>query len=210
MLTLDTLADWEIAYVTAELHSRRFFGKKETPCGIVKVGKDLTPVVSMGGMEIRPDIAVHDVEMKAIDFDDDDILILPGSDAWMNAEHDGVLNLAKKRIAEGKPVAAICGATAGLARVGALNEKKHTSNAMEYLKYSSAAYSGEARYVDAPAVSDGGLITASGQCPVDFTYEILKTLGVFRSETLEAWKNLYKTNKPEYFYALMNSLNPAS
>ncbi|KNZ40891.1 hypothetical protein [Acetobacterium bakii] len=56
-----------------------------------------------------------------------------------------------------------------------------------------------------PAVTDGNLITATGIAPLEFTVEVLKALGVFSPEILEAWYQLYKTHKLEYFYALMRS-----
>jgi putative intracellular protease/amidase len=197
----DTLADWEIAFLTAELYSKRFFADKKTDCKIVKTGITDKPVTTMGGMKIIPDRTVDDSVLK-----DDDILVLPGADTWLSPLHDRILEIAVKRIQEGLPVAAICGATAGLARTGVLNSRKHTSNDVLFLKQVVPSYTGERLYVQAPAVSERNLVTASGQAPIQFAYEILKLLNVFRPDTLEAWKNLYLTNKPEYFYGLMQSL----
>ena len=73
---------------------------------------------------------------------------------------------ARRFLAAGVPVAAICGATFGLAIEGLLDDRAHTSNAPEYLEYSG--YRGGDRYVDEPAVVDGDLITASGVAPVHF------------------------------------------
>ena len=57
---LDTLADWEIGHVTAELHSRRFF-KKDAPQVIVKtVGISKEPVKTMGGLTVTPDCVLDD------------------------------------------------------------------------------------------------------------------------------------------------------
>lgn len=201
LYVMNTLADWEIGYLTAEIRSRRFFSKENIPCDIITVSNDKSAIITMGGMRIVPDI-----EAAKMDIGDDDILVLPGSDEWMKSEHDAILNLAKRRIVADKAVAAICGATAGLARVGALNEKKHTSNAMEYLKYTCADYLGESRYVNFPAVNDRHLITASGLSPLDFTCEILKELRLFKPDTLSAWKMLNETKDPRCFFELMNSL----
>jgi len=155
----------------------------------------------MGGMTIVPDCTVDDIVLK-----DDDMFVLPGANTWLSPVHDRILEIASKRIQAGQPVAAICGATAGLARTGALNGRKHTSNDVLFLKQAVPSYTGETLYMQAPAVSDRNLVTASGQAPIQFAYEILKLLHVFRPDTLEAWKNLYLTNKPEYFYGLMQSL----
>lgn len=201
LYVMNTLADWEIGYLTAEIHSRRYFSSPNFSCDIITVGHRKEAVNTMGGMRIVPDIEASEMEIG-----DEDILVLPGSDEWMKSEHDGILELAKKRIDENKAVAAICGATAGIARVGALNEKLHTSNAVEYLKYSCKGYQGEAHYVNEPAVNDRHLITASGLSPLHFTCEILKELRLFKPDTLSAWLKLNETMEPGYFFALMNSM----
>ena len=201
LYVLDTLADWEIGYLTAELHSRRFFADRDLVVPIVKVGASLDEITTMGGMTIRPDLALDQLELE-----DDDLLLLPGADTWFEPANRGILLVAKERIARDLPVAAICGATFGLASVGALDAKRHTSNDPGYLKAVAKDYAGQALYLDLPAVSDRKLVTASGLSALDFTYEVIKVLGVFRPETLEAWKGLNRTARPEYFHAMMESL----
>ena len=201
LYVLDTLADWEIGYLTAELHSRRFFADRDLVVPIVKVGASLDEITTMGGMMIRPDLALDQLELE-----DDDLLLLPGADTWFEPANRGILLVAKERIARDLPVAAICGATFGLASVGALDAKRHTSNDPGYLKAVAKDYAGQALYLDLPAVSDRKLVTASGLSALDFTYEVVKVLGVFRPETLEAWKGLNRTARPEYFHAMMESL----
>jgi hypothetical protein len=68
------------------------------------------------------------------------------------------------------------------------------------------AYSGEDYYVNQPVVADNNLITASGLASLDFSYEVFKRTNVMRTETLEAWYQLYKTKEKKFFYALMESL----
>lgn len=201
LYVLDTLADWEIGYLTAELRSRRFFADMNLVVPIVKVGASLDEITTMGGMTIRPDLALDQLELE-----DDDLLLLPGADTWFEPANRGILLVAKERIARDLPVAAICGATFGLASVGALDAKRHTSNDPGYLKAVAKDYAGQALYLDLPAVSDRKLVTASGLSALDFTYEVVKVLGVFRPETLEAWKGLNRTARPEYFHAMMESL----
>jgi hypothetical protein len=70
-------------------------------------------------------------------------------------------------------------------------------------------YIGENFYINQPAVTDDNLITASGIAPLEFSYEILKRTNLMKTETLEAWYQLYKTNEPKYFYALMESIEGA-
>jgi len=201
LYVLDTLADWEIGYLTAELRSRRFFADRDLVVPIVKVGASLDEITTMGGMAIRPDLALDQLELE-----DDDLLLLPGADTWFEPANRGILLVAKERIARDLPVAAICGATFGLASVGALDAKRHTSNDPGYLKAVAKDYAGQALYLELPAVSDRKLVTASGLSALDFTYEVIKVLGVFRPETLEAWKGLNRTARPEYFHAMMESL----
>ena len=70
-------------------------------------------------------------------------------------------------------------------------------------------YTGENFYLNQPAVTDDNLITASGIAPLEFSYEILKRTNLMKTETLEAWYQLYKTKEPKYFYALMESIEGA-
>lgn len=107
----------------------------------------------------------------------------------------------------GTIVAAICGATEGLANIGYLDSRKHTSNSLEYIKMVCPHYKGEKFYEMGPAVSDENLVTASGVAPLEFAKEVLKILDVFAPDTLDSWYNLNKTHQPEYFFQLMNSIN---
>jgi putative intracellular protease/amidase len=198
---LNTLADWEIGYLTAELFSKRYFADKSAACELVKVADTLDPITTMGGMRLTPDRRLDSVQ-----FNEGDMLVLPGGDLWMNPQTDAVLATAKGLIEKGINVAAICGATVGLARVGALDAKKHTSNNLGYLKMICPAYKGEANYINEPAVCYGNLITASGLAPLEFAYEVLKLLKVFKPETLEAWFSLNSTKQTKYFSDLMGSL----
>lgn len=45
----DTLADWELGYVVAELNSRRFFKKDAPKVSVKTVGLSREPVKTMGG-----------------------------------------------------------------------------------------------------------------------------------------------------------------
>ena len=87
------------------------------------------------------------------------------------------------------PVAAICGATSGLARAGLLDERRHTSAAPEYL--AATGYAGGAHYVDARAVSDGGLVTAGPDAPVQFARATLGLLGLMPEAALDAYEGVF-------------------
>jgi putative intracellular protease/amidase len=104
-------------------------------------------------------------------------------------------------------VAAICGATAGLARAGLLDQRQHTSAAAEYLK--ATGYAGGDYYVDERAVVDGDLITAGPQSPVQFARATLGRLGLASEQTLEAYEALFHRGDPTAFPILMQAQHAA-
>ncbi len=197
---LNTLSDWEIGYITAELNSRRYTGK-DKPFSLIKAGNTLEPITTMGGISITPDITIDKIK-----FNKDDILILPGADTWMGDENKKAIDIACELSDKNITVAAICGATGALAAAGLLNNRKHTSNDLEYLKMFCPQYTGSDYYLEEPAVTDGSLITATGLAPLEFSYQVFKKSGLMKPETLEAWYNLNRTREPKYFYELMDSV----
>lgn len=201
LYVFDTMADWEVGYLTAEINSGRYFKKGLVPGKIVTVGLDKTPITTMGGLKILPDLTLDECQMTSAD-----ALILPGGNTWNESIHQPVLKMAERYLEQGILVAAICGATMGLAHMGILDSRPHTSNDLGYLKMICPTYRGEQHYKMEVAVTDGCLITASGIAPLEFAVQVLKALGVFSSNTLEAWYQLNKTQSPNYFYELMNSV----
>ena len=199
LYVLDTVSDWEIGYLTAELYSRRFLDRSVN-FAFTKISASGKSVTSMGGIGIVPDCALADVRFAA-----GDVLILPGADTWMSEEHKTVLDMVPGLLESGTTVAAICGATIALAGRGFLNGRKHTSNDKGFLVSMFPGYSAE-NYMDLPAVTDGNLITATGLAPLEFSYEVFRKAGVMKAETAEAWFGLHKTRTPECFFALMNSV----
>ncbi len=202
---LDTLADWEIGFITAELNSGRYLDKSKERISLIKIGNTLKPITTMGGITITPDKDIADV-----DFKDNDLLILPGADTWMDEKNQKILNIAAEVINKKVIVAAICGATMALAQKGLLNNRKHTSNDKDYLKMVCPNYSGTDYYVNAPVVVDDNLITASSFGSLDFSYEVFKRTGVMKEKTSEAWYQLFKTGEAKYFYELMESIKGIS
>ncbi|SFL15478.1 Putative intracellular protease/amidase [Paenibacillus sp. 1_12] len=201
LYVFDTMADWEIGYLTAELNSGRYYKKGQAPSKIITVGLEKTPVTTMGGLKILPDIKLDECSIESTD-----ILILPGGDTWTETIHQPILKFAERCLQEGVWVAAICGATIGLAQTGLLDSCWHTSNDREYLKMICPTYTGEKYYKMEFAVTDGKLITASGTAPLEFSVHVLNALGVFSSKTLDAWYSFHKTQESKYFYELMNSI----
>ncbi|WP_048191737.1 type 1 glutamine amidotransferase family protein [Methanobacterium sp. SMA-27] len=198
---LNSLADWEISYLTAELNSGRYLDKKRPPVELIKIGNTTEPIKTMGGIIITPDESIDNIKFK-----EDDLLILPGADTWMQEENKKIIDIVLGIIDKKVIIAAICGATVALANEGLLNNRNHTSNDIEFLKLFCSKYGGENFYLNQPAVTDDNLITASGIAPLEFSYEVLKRINVMKVETLEAWYQLYKTKDSKYFYALMESM----
>jgi putative intracellular protease/amidase len=201
LYVLDTLADWEIGYLTAELNSGRFLDKTKKKEPLIKVGATPKPIKTMGGFTVTPDLQIDELQLK-----DDDLLILPGADTWAEPANQKVISLLPENLKKKTTIAAICGATIALAENGLLNNRKHTSNDLGWLKLTCPNYLGEKFYVNQPAVSDDNLITASGLAALEFSYEVFKKTGVMKAQTAEAWYQLYRTRDAGCFEKLMESL----
>jgi len=201
---LNTLADWEIGYLTVELNSGRYLDKTRPPVELITIGNTTEPIKTMRGITITPDENIDNIK-----FEEDDLLILPGADTWTEEENKKIIDIVSSIINEKVIIAAVCGATIALANRGILNNRKHTSNDIEVLKMFCPEYTGENFYLNQPAVTDDNLITASGIAPLEFSYEVLKRTNLMKTETLEAWYQLYKTKDSKYFYALMESIEGA-
>jgi putative intracellular protease/amidase len=189
----ETLADWEIGYLVVELRTGRFTG---VPWRVVTVGESLDPVVTMGGMRVVPEVTIGEVEPA-----DGDLLVLAGSGEWDAGGGEAFAKLAGRFLDDGVPVAAICGATAGLARAGLLDERDHTSAAKEYLQ--ATGYQGSGRYVDERAVIGGDLITAGPDSPVQFARAVLERLGLADERKLEAYEGVFHRADPAAYATLM-------
>ncbi|MDR1678609.1 MAG: glutamine amidotransferase [Prevotellaceae bacterium] len=201
LYVLDTLADWEISFLTAEINSGRYVRRDIEKPNIIKVGNDLAKITTMGGIEITPDVDVDNMNLQ-----DGDLVILPGAHTWQNGKNQKIIDKVKESINKNIVVAAICGATFALADNGILDNKKHTSNDKDFLKMICAKYKGENLYEDKLVVVDGNLITATGIAPLEFTFEVIKKTNIMENETVTAWYNLYKTQEPKYFFELMKSI----
>jgi putative intracellular protease/amidase len=181
VLVFDGFADWEPAHALAEL---RRWGKRS----VVVVGFDTEPVISMGGLRVVPDRKLRDIRRSEVE-----ILILPGGDLWEGTYPEAELNRAlTDLIAADVPVAAICAGTLAVARAGLLDDRRHTSNMPGYIAEHVPRYSGVAMYEAGPAVSDRGVITASGLAPIEFAREIFRQLRIFTAPDEELWFDMFK------------------
>jgi len=202
---LDTLADWELGYVTAELHSGRFFKKDAQPVFLRTVSCSKDPIHTMGGMTIVPDCLIDDIVVS-----ETSILLLPGADTWSDPKHGAIIEKASEFLSFGATVGAICGATAALANFGLLDQRPHTSNGPGFLEMVSPGYKGKSFYLDQPSVADHNLITASSTGALLWAKQIIEHLGVFQSNTLESWYEYFRTGEPRQFFALMQTLPSSS
>jgi putative intracellular protease/amidase len=185
LLAIPGFADWEPAHALAEL--RRSGGYRVE---VVGFGRD--PVESMGGLVVRPSRALFDVDPADVA-----VFILPGGDWWETASPASELVTLLEALDDaGVPIAAICGATVGVARAGLLRGRRHTSNGLAYLREQVPGYHDEATYVDQPAVRDRHLITASGLADVEFAAEIFAELGVFTEADRVLWARYFRTGLP--------------
>ena len=164
----DTLADWEVGHATAHI-AKRDWQRQPGRYRVATVGATLDPVTTMAGVRITPDVALADLRPA-----DSAMLILPGADTWLDGSNAAFAGKAAELLAAGVPVAAICGATFGLAAAGLLDGRRHTSNAARVPR--RLRLRGRRRYVDELAVTDGDLITGSGAAPVEFAREVLARL----------------------------------
>lgn len=104
-------------------------------------------------------------------------------------------------------VAAICGATAALARHGLLDERPHTSAAAEYL--AATGYGGGALYVESRAVATDGLVTAGPDAPVPFARTTLGMLGLMPETALDAYEGVFDRGDAACYPALMEAAENA-
>ncbi|MDD3135506.1 MAG: DJ-1/PfpI family protein [Methanoregula sp.] len=135
---------------------------------------------SLGGLTVIPKTDISGIDISAAA-----IIILPGTMELMTSDIPEMKNLVTDCRKNNIPVAAICGATVFLARIGCLDTVCHTSNGLGYLKMMAPGYRGDRNYVHAPCISDRGIITANPFGHVEFAREIFRSLDLMAPEALE-------------------------
>ncbi|MCF3638578.1 DJ-1/PfpI family protein [Rhizobium sp. TRM95111] len=175
----EEFADWECALLMAAARD---------DCGVAVTV--LTPggtgVTSIGGLSVASAGRLEEAAPENFD-----ALVLAGGKIWQSPQVPDLEAPIRRFVAAGKPVAAICDATLELARLGLLDSRAHTSNFAGMLSQWAPTYHGEAHYRDQPrAVSDGGIITASGAAPVSFAAAVLAAIGA-DSQDLRDYLKLY-------------------
>jgi putative intracellular protease/amidase len=191
----DTLNDSEAGLLLVELRTGRFTGASFE---VLTVAESREPITTLGGVRVEPDALLADLDPA-----ESDLLILAGAEMWDKGGGEAFAAAAGRFLDAGVPVAAICGATAGLARAGLLDDRDHTSAGPEYL--AMTGYAGADRYGDERAVIDGDLITAGPQSPVQFARATLQRLGLASERTLEAYEAFFDRGESAAFPELMES-----
>lgn len=173
-------SDWEIAYLSPEI-------KKSSLFDLVYFSTDGKPIESMGGLRVIPEMSLAEIRI-----DDICMLILPGGTAWEKRENTEIDQLVKTLFVKGITIATICGATEYLAQQGLLNQLKHTSNNLGYLKMVAPEYLGDDNYIDSLAVTDKNIITAKGVAPIEFAREVFTVIELYSDKDTEKWFQLFK------------------
>ena len=177
----DGFSDWEPAHAVAVLRGSANY-RVET------VGLTSAPIRSMGGFTVLPSKALSEVDPVDVA-----AFILPGGDRWERAPvGPPIAELLTALNSQGVPIAAICGATIAIASIGLLRGRRHTSNSRDYLRSFVPHYAEATSYVDAPAVRDGKLITASGLADVEFARELLEELNVLTPAERAEWAQMFR------------------
>ena len=186
MYVQDTMADWEHGYL---LHGVSLQGATPTPVCTMSFAADARDAVTTaGGMRIIPDETLAETDAEGID-----AIVLIGGD------------LAEAVLAGGGIVAAICGATLGLASRGLLNNRRHTSNAPELLA-AITAYRGNDLYEGTPATADRNVITAGSAGSLLWAKLILEELELYGKDVLDAWFDYFRTADPAHFTRMTRAL----
>lgn len=183
LLVFDGLADWEPAHALCLINGSDRFD-------VVTAGLSAAPITTMGGLRITPDCTLADIQPA-----DTAILIVPGGTMWEESSQPALIDLLHRLHAAQVPIAAICGATLEIARAGLMRGRGHTSNAPGYVQDLVPEYDSAAEYVDALAVADRHVITASGLGCVEFAREIALELGIFDQPEAQIWFDMFKHGK---------------
>ena len=183
-LVIPEYADWEFALLAPGL--RRGFGLWAPQYEVKVVAPDEGPVMSIGGFRCLPDYSFTTMPERYA------ALVLVGGMNWWGEEAKRVAPIVRQALAGKAVVGAICDASAFLGANGFLNDVDHTSNGLAYLKEKAGpAYTGEARYRNAPSVRAGNLVTAPGTGFIAFACDMLAALNAADEKGIEAMRDAF-------------------
>lgn len=180
-LVFDGFADWQAALALCEI-------RRPGDWQVQTVGFSRAPVVSMGGLDVRPELSLAQLDVQSAA-----LLIVPGGHLWQRGEGEPAVAAIRQVHAAGAPVAGIDSGVLALARGGLLDDCRHTGNWAGQIASQVPGYAGADRYdASVLAVSDGGTITASHLGSVEFAREVIHTLDLYSPSDREHWYRLFK------------------
>lgn len=151
------------------------------------VAPSAEPVTAIGGFRVMPDYTFADMP------DDYAALVLVGGYGWLTPAADEVVPVVRKAVEDGKIVGAICNGASFMARVGFLNNVRHTGNGLDQLRlWGGDSYTNPEGYEHRQAVADGRIVTANGSGVLEFTRELLLLL---ENDTPERIEMYYQFNR---------------
>ena len=105
------------------------------------IGINNRPIKTAGGLKIIPDCTVSEIDISA-----DTVLLLAGADTCHDKKHKDILSLTEKVLLENGTVVSMFASVGALNSLGILATRKHTSNALDFLKLVSNQYVSESNY----------------------------------------------------------------
>ena len=122
LFVFEGFADWEPAHAVAEL-------RRNGQYRVGAVGLTAAPVESIGGIRVVPSTTVTEVDPADVA-----VFILPAEIGGRACRRTGDRTAAEPPGRGAHSVAAICGATVAIGRIGLLRGRRHTSNGLDYLR----------------------------------------------------------------------------
>lgn len=180
MVILDQYADWEGAFLASALKGGEISRDNE----VLWASVDREPKRSIGGMTALPDLSLAEIP------DDIDGLVLIGGNFWRSRDALAVVPVVEAFRTAGKVIGFICDATYFAADHGFLNDAWHTGNNAEDLK-KALGYTNAAGFKWEDVVTDGKIITANGNSPVEFAAHVLRALDAAEEEDIAMWYDFY-------------------
>jgi putative intracellular protease/amidase len=152
---------------------------------VTTVTVDGQPVDSLGGLRVRADFAISDIHVE-----DYDLLLISGGEGVSTVMDNLALHSLLQSAHRAKvPIAALCASSVFLAKAGLLLGRSFTCTLNTYTQFCDA-FSGAA-YTGTRVESHDGLLTAEGHAVADFTVEIGRMVGLWRSEEEAAWASQF-------------------
>jgi putative intracellular protease/amidase len=180
-LVFDGFADWQAALALCEI-------RRPGDWQVQTVGFSRAPVVSMGGLDVQPELSLAQLDARSAA-----LLIVPGGHLWQRGEGEPAVAAIRQMHTAGAPVAGIDSGVLALARAGLLDDCRHTGNWAGQIASQVPGYAGGDQYdASVLAVSDGGTITASHLGSVEFAREVIHTLDLYSPSDREHWYRLFK------------------